>query len=173
MDEKRTDLSVKEKIEILNRYESLLKMSERDAAAQLKISQPLLCKILKNREDLLRRAKENNTNCKRNICSKDEKAPKLWFTNIQERGSPISGPLMRQKAEDLAAKMGQKAFVASDGWFHRWRKRENVVFKQTHGEQKSADVAAADQWIEKEWAKPHCIISPKRCVQCRQKWTVL
>ncbi|GBN12645.1 Tigger transposable element-derived protein 4 [Araneus ventricosus] len=78
--------------------------------------------------------------------AKDEKieiALKLWFSNVRERDSPIRGPLIRQKAEDLAAKTGQKEFVAADGWFHRWN----------HGEQKSADVAAASQWIEKDWPK--------------------
>ncbi|GBM02649.1 hypothetical protein AVEN_258951-1 [Araneus ventricosus] len=94
-------------------------MSQRNVAAQLKISQPLLCKILKNRQDLLRRAKENeNTDCKRNRCGKDEKvlkSLKLWFTNVRERDSPIIGLLMLQKAKDLAAKMGQKEFVVTDG----------------------------------------------------------
>ncbi|GBM94650.1 hypothetical protein AVEN_185622-1 [Araneus ventricosus] len=60
---------------------------------------------------------------------------------------------MRQKAEDLAEKLDPKEFDATDGWFHRWRRRENDVFKQTKGQQKSADKAAADQWIEKEWLK--------------------
>ncbi|GBN73717.1 hypothetical protein AVEN_170816-1 [Araneus ventricosus] len=46
--------------------------------------------------------------------------------------------------------MGLKEFVATYGWFHRWRKRENVVFKQNYGAQKSA---VANQWIEKEWLK--------------------
>jgi len=43
---------VKEKVDILNRYDKLPKMSQRNAAVQLKVSQPLLCKILKNREDI-------------------------------------------------------------------------------------------------------------------------
>ncbi|GBM55719.1 Tigger transposable element-derived protein 4 [Araneus ventricosus] len=60
---------------------------------------------------------------------------------------------MCQKADDLATKMGQKEFVSIDGWFHHWRKQENIVFKQTYEEQKSADVEAADRWIEEEWPK--------------------
>ncbi|GBO04397.1 Tigger transposable element-derived protein 6 [Araneus ventricosus] len=78
---------------------------------------------------------------------------KLWFINERKRDSPISAPLMRQKAENLAEKMGLTGFVATYGWYHRWRKRGNVVYKQTYGEQNSADVAAANQWIEKEWQK--------------------
>lgn len=44
---KRRDLSLSEKINILEQYDKLPKLSQRNAAAQLKISQPILCKILK------------------------------------------------------------------------------------------------------------------------------
>ncbi|GBN32059.1 hypothetical protein AVEN_22296-1 [Araneus ventricosus] len=78
---------------------------------------------------------------------------KLWFINVRKRDSPISAPLMSQKAENWAEKIGLTGFVATYSWHHCWRKRENVVFKQTYGEQNSSDVAAANQWIEKEWPK--------------------
>ncbi|GBN31502.1 Tigger transposable element-derived protein 4 [Araneus ventricosus] len=80
---------------------------------------------------------------------------------VRERDSPMSSPLMRQNAEDLAAKMGHKEVVATDGRFHRWRKRLNVVFKQTHGGQKSADVATVDQQIEKECPQLIASCAPK------------
>ena len=46
---KRIDLSLQESVE---RYDKLPKMSQRNAAVHLKISQPLLCKILKNRSNI-------------------------------------------------------------------------------------------------------------------------
>jgi hypothetical protein len=49
---KRKDFSVQEKQIILMCYHKLPKMSQRGAAVLLKISQPLLCKILKNRSDI-------------------------------------------------------------------------------------------------------------------------
>jgi DNA-binding MarR family transcriptional regulator len=44
---KRKDLSLQEKQIILECYDMLPKNSQRSAAVLLKISQPLLCKILK------------------------------------------------------------------------------------------------------------------------------
>ena len=44
---KRKDLSLQEKQRILECYNKLPKMSQRSMAVHLKISQPLLCKILK------------------------------------------------------------------------------------------------------------------------------
>jgi hypothetical protein len=47
---------------------------------------------------------------------------------------------MRQKAEKLAKTMGKEMFSATDGWFNRWKKRKNIVYKRMHGaEKKSAD----------------------------------
>ena len=43
---KHIDLSLQEKQKILERYDKLPKMSQRNAAVHLKISPPLLCKIL-------------------------------------------------------------------------------------------------------------------------------
>lgn len=162
---KRNDLTLKQKMEILNRYDRLPKMSQRNAAAQLNISQPLLCKILKNRDELTRRDKQNeNTECKRNRAGKDEqveKALRLWFENVRERDAPVNGPLMQQKAESLAAEMGKKDFVATNGWFQRWKTRENIVYKKIHGEQKDADKPAAENWLRDEWPKLIASYSPE------------
>ena len=72
-----------------------------------------------------------NLNCKRKRTGKDEEmesALKLWFANVREKDARINGPLMRHKAEDLASKMGKKKnFVATDGWFNSWKKREHCV----------------------------------------------
>ena len=57
---------------------------------------------------------------------------------------------MRQKAEDLAKQMKKTNFVATDGWFQRWKKRENIVYKHVHGKQ--IDPAAAS-WLEVQWPK--------------------
>jgi hypothetical protein len=153
----RKDLTLKEKLVIIDNYDKLPKMGQRNAAVQLKISQPLLCKILKNRDNILKGASQNdNTSCKRNRTGKDEQvgsALKMWFTNVRENDARIDGPLMKQKAEELATKLGKDDFIATDGWFSRWKKRENIVYRRVQGEQKDADVSAAEIWIQEEWPK--------------------
>jgi hypothetical protein len=60
------DLSLQEKQTILECYDKLPKMSQRSVTVLLKISQPLLCKILKNRSDIETSALTNeNTDRKR------------------------------------------------------------------------------------------------------------
>jgi len=63
----------------------------------------------------------------------------------------ISGPLLRQKAEELAEKMGKVNFEATEGWFHQWKKRENIFTKKTHGEHDNANFTGAQFWPEQEW----------------------
>ena len=36
-----------------------------------------------------------------------ESALKLWFTNVREREDRVNSPILRQKAEDLAGKLGK------------------------------------------------------------------
>ena len=162
---KRRDLTIDEKVAILASYDKLPKMGQRNAAVQLQISQPVLCRIIKSRVQIVKAAKQNdNLSCKRKRVGKDqqvESALKLWFTNVRQRDARVDGPLMQQKAEQLAAQMGKENFVATAGWFNRWKKRENIVFKRTHGEQRDADFSAADAWIEKEWPKIIAEYSPE------------
>jgi hypothetical protein len=76
------DLSLQEKQRILECYDKLPKIKQRSAAVCLKISQPLLCKILKNRSDTETSALTNeNTDQKRARLGKDsqvEAALKIW-----------------------------------------------------------------------------------------------
>jgi uncharacterized protein YaaW (UPF0174 family) len=53
MSTKRKDLTIKEKKDLLVRYDKLNKCSQREAALPLKIPQPTLNKILKNRKKIV------------------------------------------------------------------------------------------------------------------------
>jgi len=170
---KRKDLSLQEKQRILECNDKLSRMSQRSAAVHLKISQPLLCKILKNRSDIETSALTNeNTDRKRARSGKDsqgESALKIWFSNVREKNASINGPLMSQKAEELAKSMGKEKFSATDGWFNRRKKRENIVYKRIHcKEKKSADFLAADEWIKREWPKIIAGYSAEDTMQTKQ-----
>jgi hypothetical protein len=85
---KRKDLTIKEKVQIIEKYDKLPKMGQRNASVQLKIYQPLLCKILKSRDKILSGAKQNeNSESMRKRVGKDEEvecALKLWFRHVGE-----------------------------------------------------------------------------------------
>lgn len=74
----------------------------------------------------------------------------LWFMQERRRGTPINGPILKEKAIILHAKLGGKdTFTASDGWLSRWKKRHGVHFISVCGEKMSADQPAASGFSEK------------------------
>lgn len=165
VNKKRKDLSLQEKLNILGYYDKLPKMSQRSAAVYLNISQPLLCKILKNRSSIEKLALSNeNIDRKRVRSGKDsqiESALKIWFGNVREKNTAINGPLMRQKAEEFAKEMGKTNFTPTEGWFNRWKRRENIVYKRVNGEGKRANISSAEMWIKTEWPKIIAEYSPE------------
>ena len=71
--------------------------------------------MLKNRHEI-ETAVLNNESCtrKRKRCGKDEdveRALKKKFTSAREKDARVDGPLLKQKAEDLAKTMGKDNFV--------------------------------------------------------------
>ena len=92
---------------------------------------------------------------KRNRGGKDsqvEVALKLWFLNVREKDDQIDGPLMCQKAEELAKKMGKNYFVATDGWFNRWKRRGNIVLKRAHrNKRENSNFFETEDWVNIKW----------------------
>ncbi|KAL4132268.1 hypothetical protein QTP88_009457 [Uroleucon formosanum] len=69
-----------------------------------------------------------------------------WFSAVTERGVRISGPMLEQKAEFFAEKIGHSDFKATEGWISRWKDRHNIKFKRFHGEKSSTDTNGANEW---------------------------
>ena len=64
-------------------------------------------------------------------------------------GNPISGPILCEKAQILAEKLGYSSFKASNGWLRNFKFRHGVRELDFSGEKLSADSAAAENFIEK------------------------
>jgi len=58
-----------------------------------------------------------------------DKALYKWFTKVREEGVPISGGILKEKESKYARELGIETFKASNGWFHRWKGRHDIVFK--------------------------------------------
>lgn len=78
-----------------------------------------------------------------------------WFAKARSQNIPISGPIVKAKAIEIAVKLGVTNFSASDGWLNRWRIRNNVAFKCISGE--AADVRQED--VEQFKAKLPSLLS--------------
>ena len=61
-----------------------------------------------------------------------ESALYKWFINARQRSLPISGPVLMEKASELALKMNIES-KPGNGWLSRFRLRHNVSFKKVVG----------------------------------------
>lgn len=87
------------------------------------------------------------------VNEKIDEAVFLWFSQERQKGVPISGPLIQEKALQLNRLMnGELCFSASNGWLDRWKKRHGVRQLSICGEKLSADTASAEEYI-KEFAE--------------------
>ena len=65
-----------------------------------------------------------------------------WFHFAQSRKVSINGPVLKQKAEEIAKQLGHDQFKSSDGWFNRWKKRHDLRYTKLYGEASEADKEA-------------------------------
>ena len=84
-----------------------------------------------------------NVQRKRKRCGKDEQveqALKKWFTDVRSQDARVNGLILHQKVADLAKALGKENFNAceGEGWFHRWKNRENIVWIKPLGELSTA-----------------------------------
>lgn len=103
-----------EKRSLLEAYDKLPKTSQRDAAEKLGIPQPTLCSLIKQRETVMNANDDGDRKRRR-----PGKAPAVeaalvkWIDHARSRNAPLSGPLVREKAESLATSLGDDSFKVS------------------------------------------------------------
>lgn len=118
------------------------------------ISKTQAAEIVKRKESIRRQWQSGENLDQKSIKLKGDAAQidKIcfeWFARARSQNIPISGPLIKAKAKEVANDLEYQNFSASDGWLNKWRRRHNISFKCISGE--SADVIQedVDQFLEK------------------------
>ena len=62
---------------------------------------------------------------------------------------PISGPLIKEKAKEVAREKGILNFTASNVWLEKFRTRHAINYKAICGESGSVDESVVDNWMPK------------------------
>lgn len=75
----------------------------------------------------------------------------VWFCTQRRKGTPISGPILKEKAQFFQQRLkeGEVNFTASSGWLDNWKKRYGVRQLHVSGEKLSADSKSADLFVER------------------------
>ena len=133
----------KEVIDLMDRGVSGAKI-----ASQFGVSPSTVSSIKKNRETIISSWEGNcSSDRKRKIRSneKSELNAKVmqFFTLCRQKNIPVSGPLIQEKAIQIAALIGIPDFNASNGWLEKFRLRHNIDFRVLRGESADLDESAA------------------------------
>ncbi|UYV78371.1 K02A2.6-like [Cordylochernes scorpioides] len=69
-----------------------------------------------------------------------------WFKQARDKKIPVSGHLIRSKAEQFSTEMGKTDFKASSGWLEGFKERNKISFKTICGESGAVNLQVAEQW---------------------------
>ena len=73
-------------------------------------------------------------------CEEIEKFVVKFLSLAREHGETVTGPMLRQMAQEEARMLGIEDFKASQGWLSHLKDRHEILSKAVHGEAKSVNV---------------------------------
>nr|XP_014424896.1 tigger transposable element-derived protein 1-like [Pelodiscus sinensis] len=158
---KRKTITMEEKVEIIKRSERGEKPSSIGRACGY--SRSTIATILKDKDRVMEHVKGHTpmnatiiTKQRSGLIIEMERLLTIWIEDQNQRNLPISLSLVQEKARSLfndlkATRTASKGdcneeFVASKGWFNRFKKRTNLHNIKVQGEAASADVSAASSF---------------------------
>ncbi|XP_043830605.1 tigger transposable element-derived protein 1-like [Dromiciops gliroides] len=154
----RKSISLEKKIEIIKRVEAGEMKSE--VARSFGLAQSTLKSIL-NQAERVKASVHNSSNLtaakvtriRSSVMEKMENMLSIWVDNMMQHHMPLSQALIMQKAlslfDHLKAQAGEessKTFVASRGWFEKFKKRNKINSIRITGETSSADIKTAAEF---------------------------
>ncbi len=159
---KRCTLSIEQKLEIL---EALKSKKPDDVAKDFNIGYSTVKRIRQNEEEIRKKGLNNgNLNRKRKRESPNEEIGETliaWSHQMRAQNATINGPLMLEKAKQLAITLGHQDFEPSHGWLERLKSRHNIKFIKVSDERAAADQAGVKNWINNVLPGVTCMFS--RC----------
>jgi hypothetical protein len=124
----RKSFSIKEKTSIIKEFESGKKQAV--ICKERHLASSTLATILKNRDKIMCATSEFSSKVKKLRYAKNDnldKAVLTWFRVNRESNVPISGAILKEKAEQFSEKNGNSPELKwSNGWLNRFKSRHNI-----------------------------------------------
>lgn len=136
MSKKRVFLTLEQRVQVIKLHDN--GKSERKLAVSFNCSKTQINKIIKEKTSVLKEWEDFKfRGIKRSRIAKfsDINTAVLeWLKIAKATNIPLSGPLIKQKATEIADALGIKDFSASNGWLDKFRTRHKIVFRALSGE---------------------------------------
>ncbi|XP_071497551.1 tigger transposable element-derived protein 6-like [Diadema antillarum] len=146
---KRKALSLEVKMKILRAVEGGRKKSE--VAREYDLASSTLSTILKNCDTIKKQFESPQFESSRKKCRQAafqdvDDAVIRWFKDMRGKNLPISGPLVREKADKLGKMLGHQDFKASIGWLQRFKERHGIQQLRVCGESAGVNEEIVGRW---------------------------
>uniref|UniRef100_UPI00358E7BA4 tigger transposable element-derived protein 1-like isoform X2 n=1 Tax=Myxine glutinosa TaxID=7769 RepID=UPI00358E7BA4 len=159
---KRRPLTMEKKLDIIKRSDKGETLSQ--IGRSLDLNRSTVGTIVKDKTRILQHIKGSApmkstiiTKQRSGVIADMEKLLILWLEDQNQRRAPVSLVLIQEKAKglygDLKNKLGEgssdvEPFMASRGWFNRFKMRANLHNIKVNGEAASVDAKAASEFPE-------------------------
>ncbi|KAM3915651.1 tigger transposable element-derived protein 4-like [Leptodactylus fuscus] len=153
---KRTKLTVQQKVEIIRELEGNSSLRQTDLANRYNMPLTTVNTIVRNKKHILEQSEKLGKMSGKLSKFRKAKHEELenilmkWINQARAAGINIDGSVVREKANTLAAKMNVKDFVASSGWFTRFKERNSLSYCVAAGESGAVDVATVETWTTEQ-----------------------
>lgn len=149
---KRQSIDLKTKVDIIKK--SAKGSKQVNLTKEYGIDKSTISKILKDKDSIVKAFHDSRRNCsfKKLRPGKFEQVDKAlitWFSYVRSQGLPINGPILSEKATQLAKELGIKNFSASSGYIDRFKKRHSISFKIASGESAAVDLNVVNEFKER------------------------
>lgn len=152
MSRKNSALTLGEKVRLIEMH-NRGKCSVKFLISEFKCGKTQIYDALKNKESILSdwtSGKSSSAKRMRTSLNEDLNAAVFeWFCRARSKSIPLSGPMIQAQALEVAAKMGNHDFKASNGWLEAFRARHNIVWRDVCGEKNDVDLDVVAEWKSK------------------------
>ncbi|XP_065163398.1 tigger transposable element-derived protein 4-like [Atheta coriaria] len=150
--QQRKAFSIEEKSAIIRRLEN--GESNSRLAKEFGVGHSTISMIFKNKNRIQQSINSNVLKPKRLRKSRQEHVDQAlihWFKNMRNKGIPVNGPKLQEKANGFAARFGILDFKCSASWISRFKVRHNIVAGKIVGESSSVDQNSTTNWLISVW----------------------
>ena len=155
--QKRKYLTLEKKIEVIKYAQKHPGANCRTLAETFECGKTQIGKILKDKNSLLTQYESNasgsrihtSKSCRASEYDDVNKALYDWFLMAVSKNIHPSGPILIEKAKELANKLGKPNFKGSRGWLEKWKRKYNVHQMRVSGESGDVSGLTVSSWKER------------------------
>ena len=149
---RRKSIALKDKLSIVNDLETG-KKTQASICRERNLSKSTVATIWANRSKLKNSVEDGTSSSsrKRMLGAKHDdldSALHRWFVQARERKTPVSGHVLKEKAEKFAATFAIEGFQCSNGWIDRFKQRHDLKFKTIVGEKGEVNSEITSHWLK-------------------------